>query len=231
MLRIMMSILAALATAVTILIRPEPDEWYQYLPALALVITMIVVWIAHIRHAKPSTPDDEDDETDPDERSLEQDGIVSIRPVPDQPHDSAIETKPESPPTPPPPPHKVAHVESHATTRFSVLPNPQEPRVLNAILEGFRVSIGAHAVGALRQISEDGQEFKVLGTAGTGWAKSRGDVFKCNVPLLPRSQRMIIRSVDATDLPFQIPRLLKQSRHAQTCSGDYSRSNLNRAAY
>lgn len=221
MLRIMTTILAVLSVAITLVYEPAPEKWYLYMPATALVLTTLITWILLGWRKKQSHPDKLLAQDSQDESDLgTTEGIISIRPITPRPGNSAGQepsvtngtdaaqsaaaTQDESD-------HNEANENgghespndavSNNKTRFSSLPNPEDSRALNGILEGFRAAIGGHAVGALRQLTEDGQEFSILGTAGLDWAKSRGDRFRCQVPLLSSSQRMAIRSVNATDLP------------------------------
>ena len=210
MLRIMMTILAVLAITVTVLYYdgqafPFPPastvQWLYFLPAAGVVFITIVLWIAHSRSRKPSHAESPGIVHGPEKSPGDgDDGIISIRPViPEMSEDSTHATTPEAEEE-----HRAdesARPASENETRFSSLPDPKDSRVLNVILEGFRASVGAHAVGALRQLSDDGQEFRVLGTAGLDWSMSRGDRFKCPVPLLSKSQNLVVRSVNATDLP------------------------------
>ena len=217
MLRIMTTILAFLVIAVTLVYSPTIQDWYLYLPALALGLATLTAWFFDGWKKRQSRSDQLSTQPIPDQPKPETaEGILSIRPVSAKSTDSdQQETKTYPPPaeaqsepsqedtiempeTEPDPPSSNAN---NGKTRFSSLPNPNDSRSLNGILEGFRCAIGGHAVGALRQISDDGREFSILGTAGLDWAKTRGDRFRCQVPLLSSSQRLAIRSVNATDLP------------------------------
>jgi len=212
----MTTILAVLAAAVTLVYNPGPEQWHWYLPAAALVLTVVVAWTyGGFRRKQPRPKSLVAKDSQEEEIDEEFEGIVSIRPV------AAISADQEADDGSQPNAEKYASEEGTADpeadtndrhgayadptaeskTRFSSLPNPEDSRALNGILEGFRAAIGGHAVGALRQLTEDGQEFTILGTAGLDWAKARGDRFHCQVPLLSSSQRMIVRSVNATDLP------------------------------
>ena len=222
MLRTMTTILAILAAAVTLVYDPGIDQWYLYLPAAALVVTTIVSWIYFGVNKKRPLPKPLLAQETPDEALHEEsEGIISIRPVGPIPSDTeeevdsdvdegreadaeiraseeeAADNEAEDSGSD----ESQIGPEAESKTRFSSLPNPEDSRALNGILEGFRAAIGGHAVGALRQLTEDGQEFSILGTAGLDWAKSRGDRFRFQVPLLSSSQRLTIRSVNATDLP------------------------------
>lgn len=227
----MITILAVLAIAVTLVYDPAAEQWYFFLPAAALVVIAVFAWISLGRRKKASRATSipaEDPQTEPSE------GIISIRPIgpkasstnteqateeeepagteapePDRQTAAAPTTeikndsvtKPDTESDSEPDSHRYSESGDNGETRFSSLPNPDDSRVLNGILEGFRSSIGAHAVGALRQLTDDGHEFSILGTAGMDWAKTRGDRIRFQVPLLRKSQHMAIRSVNATDLP------------------------------
>ena len=227
----MISILAVLAAAVTLVYGPAAEQWYFFLPAAALVVVAVIAWISLGRQKKSSRAESMSAEKPPVELS---EGIISIRPIGPKagstaPNPDTEKEAPASIETPEPEnqddvaqsadkgsdsvtdpdaesgsdplSHRYSDSSENGKTRFSSLPNPEDSRVLNGILEGFRSSIGAHAVGALRQLTNDGHEFSVLGTAGMDWAKTRGDRIRFQVPLLRKSQHMAIRSVNATDLP------------------------------
>ena len=179
--RVMLTLLALLAVAVTVA-RP-PTELYQYVPAGALVLLVISIWITQaVRSRLRRTKSVQLSAMDQPEESLADVGILEIRAKAQESPGTEVQGDEES--------HSEISdedsdndaLESEPATvgatksPYTSLPDPSDTRILGAILEGFRLALGAHAVLAVRRTEKE-DEYKIIDTAGSDWAKSRGSCF------------------------------------------------------
>ena len=205
--RVMLTLLALLAVAVTVA-RP-PTELYQYVPAGALVLLVISIWITQaVRSRLRRTKSVQLSAVDQPEESLADVGILEIRAKAQESPGTEVQGDEESHSEISDEDSDNGALESEPATvgatksPYTSLPDPSDTRILGAILEGFRLALGAHAVLAVRRTEKE-DEYKIIDTAGSDWAKSRGSCFQSGVPLLPAEQEIAVRTIGNSDLPPQ----------------------------
>ncbi len=205
--RVMLTIVAMLAVAVTLV--DSPDKLYLYFPAAALLLLVAIIWVSHAvrskdRRKRPTQPPP----LEHPEESLADVGILEIRAKTTEARTAERNT--ESRDASPEQIVKERGVEPEPTATivrtfespYTSLPDPTDGHVLDTVLEGFRVALGAHAVVAARRSDAD-ISYQIIGTAGSDWAKNRGTSFHSTQPLLPPGNRIAIRRISPDDLPPQ----------------------------
>ena len=196
MIRVMLSILAVMVLAVTAFYQAgEGNLYLRWVPGALLIVVAALAWIIPWLSARRARVTDglaEFEESE--EESLEEMGIMNIRPQDQAPveSDAKSEAEGEAPPE--------MEDARRIPGQHSILPDPLEASVLGPVLEGIRVSMGAHAVGLIRKEGTDGTFF-VLGTAGRSWAKLRGDTCTIGHELLPAPMTVAIHAVSEKGVP------------------------------
>ncbi len=207
--RILFSVLTVLAAAVTFL-AIEVTEWWKYVPVGCLALITLILWI----FSKPKSddidlPSDPEIDTPPEEESLEDFGILDVRPMnSQQPVDDKVESISDgdasnnddssngvqlSIPIDPPTGESDIRLNSGKST------DPLRKNVLVPILQGFRTALDAHAVGIIRPVSDD-YDYRILGTVGMDWLRSSGESFVLKFDILAKSENTAIHKIGSSGL-------------------------------
>lgn len=207
MLRIFFSIIAIAASAITFISLDETnflEDWWMYIPMTGLILIAVTLWISSSYSAKPKRKKSTRDVQNPPEKeSLADLGIFATDPeesetksfppkpdTPNQPEDTPKGVQLSLLPDPPP---------SESDPNSVKIPNPLETRILTPVLNGFKSALDVHVVGIIRPVSGD-YEYKILGTVGQGWIKSRGETFVLKYDLLQEGETTAIHLVNAQGL-------------------------------
>ncbi|MCY4159119.1 MAG: hypothetical protein OXF08_02090 [Bacteroidetes bacterium] len=212
MLRILFSILAIVAAAITLTIETTlTTEWWKYIPMGGLIIISLILWISGIstksgskRKKSAQLPN-----KPVEEETLEDFGILDIRPQstnedeeneelpPDHKHLNQADTQPESLQL------SLVTESSPLDPKLSPAPSkyrdPLDKHILLPILNGFLTALNAHAIGIL-QPSTNKYEYLILGTAGQDWIRSRGESFVLKYNLLEESATSSIHHIGSEGL-------------------------------
>ena len=212
MLRILFSILAIVAAAITFVAPPTFDpEWAIYVPMAGLAFIALLLWIFGSSARSENTKKTK--ETEPEilseKESLERDGIISIRQAPKRETNTDQSSNEETSV-----PEENLENES---VQLSIIPEVSQPdaesmhsparykdpidrHILVPILQGFCTALNAHAVGVIQSTPKNNYDYRVLGTVGLDWAKSRGESFVLNYNLFQDSETTAIHKVGAKGL-------------------------------
>ena len=208
MLRISFSIMAVAASAITLIFLDETkflDEWWMYSPMVGLILIALILWVstssyeanAKRKKSRINVPNP------PQKETLADFGILEIRqkeetpPATKQsPQNQKVDTSegvqlsllPEFPPS-----------ESVPSSSANRTVNPLDKRILVPVLQGFKSALDVHAVGIIRPVSDD-YEYKILGTVGLDWIRSRGESFVLKYDLLQEGETTAIHSIGTQGL-------------------------------
>ena len=212
MLRILFSILAIVAAAITFTIEITDTEWWKYIPMAGLVIISLFLWIfgSSTKSGNKGKSSDSDTKKTSREETLEGYGITDVRPV--SPSESEKQTGESSPDeeiqsTPTNLPESIqlslptdsSQFDSGSIHNPAKCVDPLDKHILVPILQGFRAALNAHAVGIIRS-SSDNYEYEIRGTVGLDWTRSRGESFVLKHDLLRGSETTAIHSVGSGGL-------------------------------
>jgi len=198
MLRIIYSIVIILTTALTFILGGDIGiaDWQKYTPPAGVVLLVIVLWII----TSASSSDRKNPTLNPPSQSLKEPpedvGILEIKPISSTPPTVDL-TKDlftyKDEPTTIDTPTSIqlsllteSELQDPLSTNSFVKYDPLNKNILIPILQGFRIALNAHAVGIIQDMGN--YEYKVLGTVGQDWIRSRGDVFVLKYDLLDESQ-------------------------------------------
>ncbi len=213
MLRITFTILAIVASAVTLMTNSVGmNEWWKYIPMAGLILISLILWISvpsSGRRPKPKTSDSELQDLNKEE-SLADLGILDIRPVSsDNPPADTKESLPAqrtpgatADPSEPVQLSLIAETSPPDTGDTHIFPESSDPldkHTLIPVLQGFRAALDAHAVGIIHAVSKD-SKYEVCGTAGFDWIRSRGESFVLKYDLLAESETTAIHPVGSKGL-------------------------------
>ncbi len=208
--RIFFSVLTLLAAAVTLTI--EVTEWWKYVPVGSLALITLILWIfreSTFRSNDIDLPDNLELDSPQEEETLEDFGILDVRPMNSKESES---DKNELDPTGDTPnngsssrgiqltiPIDPSPAESDVRRNSAKTNDPLHKNVLVPVLQGFRTALDAHAVGIIRPVSDD-YDYRIVGTVGMDWLRSSGESFVLKYDLLQKSENTAIHNVGSNGL-------------------------------
>ncbi len=193
MLRVTFIILTIASIAVTLLI--EVSQWWRYIPMAGLILITIILLIYIPASERANRKRKKDSSEKPPERpSLQEDGIVDIRPITTK----DAEIPPETDATPDlfvnTPRVETPTPQTHKKER-----NPLKKHILVPVLRGMQAALEAHAVGLVQRTEE--YNYRVWGTVGLDWKCLRGESFTLRHNLLQESESVAIHTVGENGVP------------------------------
>ncbi|MCY4672623.1 MAG: hypothetical protein OXD43_02460 [Bacteroidetes bacterium] len=198
MLRVTFIILAIAATAVTLLI--EATQWWRYIPMAGLILIAIILLIYIPVSERADRKGKKDSSERPPERpSLEEDGIVDIRPITTKYDEIPPETDPVETDATPDLFFNTPRVETPTPQTKKKVRNPLEKHILVPVLRGMQAALDAHAVGLIQRTDE--YNYRVWGTVGLDWKSLRGESFTLRHNLLQESEPAAIHAVGENGVP------------------------------
>jgi len=166
---------------------------------------MILSWVIPFLRRRAARKKALESAQNPTERSLEDDGIIKIEPLPQSGDDASTEDKPatqwepldaSSPDSDPSSSSAIPSSSSDPT----YAPLPEVKEVLPPLLAGFRTLLAANAVCVVRQ---NDSSCRIIGASGSNFAKNIGETFDTAVHLLPAPRKLSIQIVQ-DELPSQL---------------------------